>query len=85
MPNYDYKCLACNHLFETFHAMSESPKLSCPACGATETQKQLGSGAGIVFKGSGFYVTDYKNKSQSSAEPKAKPKTENKTSTSGAK
>lgn len=61
MPNYDYKCKDCGNIFEVFHSMSENPEIVCPVCGA-KAQKKIGAGAGIVFKGNGFYVTDYKNK-----------------------
>ena len=65
--------------------MSETPEIACTECGSRETQKQLGSGAGIVFKGSGFYVTDYKNQGKSPPEPAAKPKADKKNTSTGAK
>ena len=60
MPTYDYKCTECGDIFEKFHGMSESPDVSCPGCDSV-AHKQIGAGSGIVFKGSGFYTTDYKN------------------------
>ncbi|RME90056.1 MAG: zinc ribbon domain-containing protein [Candidatus Hydrogenedentota bacterium] len=60
MPTYDYKCNECGTRFEVFHGMNESPDVHCPECNAVAS-KQISAGAGIVFKGSGFYVTDYKN------------------------
>lgn len=60
MPTYDYVCQACGHALELFQSMSESPKRKCPECGKLKLQRQIGMGAGIVFKGSGFYETDYK-------------------------
>ena len=59
MPTYDYKCGECGEVFEKFHGMSESPKVNCPNCEGA-AQKQIGAGSGIVFKGAGFYTTDYK-------------------------
>ena len=59
MPNYDYQCLNCNHCFEKFQKMS-APKLTeCPECKG-KLKRLIGSGGGIIFKGSGFYQTDYK-------------------------
>ena len=63
MPTYDYVCQACGHVLEIFQSMSEGPKRKCPQCGALRLKRQIGSGAGIVFKGSGFYQTDYRSKS----------------------
>lgn len=62
MPTYDYQCQACGHEVEIFHAMTEQPRKKCPACGKNKLQRQIGLGAGIIFKGSGFYETDYKRK-----------------------
>ena len=82
MPTYDYRCTACEHQFEAFQAMSADPLTECPVCGDT-VERLIGGGAGLVFKGSGFYITDYKNKSETkSAKPKetkpAAPKSEKK-------
>ncbi|MEJ5284663.1 MAG: FmdB family zinc ribbon protein [Brevinematia bacterium] len=60
MPNYDYRCEKCDNIFEVFHKMTESPEVKCPECGSN-AKKMLGGGAGIIFKGSGFYKTDYCN------------------------
>lgn len=62
MPTYDYKCLKCGHVFEVFHKITESPEIKCPVCGGP-VKKLLSSGAGILFKGSGFHITDYKKSS----------------------
>ncbi len=59
MPTYHYKCKACDHEFEEFQSMSEDPLTKCPACGKKKLVRLI-SGAGLVFKGSGFYLTDYK-------------------------
>ncbi len=64
MPTYDYVCDHCGHEFELFQSMKEPPVRDCPACHATgEVRRLIGSGAGIIFKGTGFYETDYKRKS----------------------
>ncbi len=69
MPTYDYKCVSCEHIFEHFQSMSEPHLETCPQCGST-VRRMLGGGAGIIFKGSGFYVTDNrKNKSSDDAKP----------------
>ena len=63
MPTYDYLCKACGHTLELFQSMSESPRRKCPECGKLKLQRQIGMGAGVVFKGSGFYETDYRSES----------------------
>ncbi len=62
MPNYDYKCLKCNTRFEAFQSIKDAPLTVCPNCNG-ELKRIIGAGAGIIFNGSGFYQTDYKNKS----------------------
>ncbi|NLO32640.1 MAG: zinc ribbon domain-containing protein [Candidatus Hydrogenedentes bacterium] len=61
MPTYSYECKRCSHVQDIFHAMSASPKIKCEKCGGA-CIRLLGAGAGIIFKGTGFYETDYKNK-----------------------
>jgi len=63
MPTYDYVCKACGHALEIFHSMSESPKRKCPSCGKHGLERQIGAGAGILFKGDGYYETDYRSES----------------------
>jgi putative FmdB family regulatory protein len=60
MPTYDYLCKECGHRFESFQSMSEPQLTICPACDAPALQRLIGAGAGLLFKGSGFYLTDYK-------------------------
>ena len=60
MPTYDYACAACGHRFEHFQTFSEALLKRCPKCGKDRLERLIGSGAGILFKGSGFYETDYK-------------------------
>jgi len=60
MPTYDYVCAKCGHQFEAFQSMSDAPLTKCPKCKKGRVRRLIGSGAGLVFKGSGFYETDYK-------------------------
>jgi putative FmdB family regulatory protein len=62
-PTYEYECAACRERFEEFQSMSDPPLRKCPSCGKRRLLRLLGTGAGIIFKGSGFYETDYKRKS----------------------
>ncbi len=62
MPTYDYECLSCGYIFELFHQMSAKPIKKCPECGKNTVKRHIGAGMGIIFKGSGFYETDYKRK-----------------------
>ena len=66
MPTYEYECKVCGRVFDVFHNMTAKPRVRCPECGGP-TKKLIGAGAGIIFKGSGFYETDYKRKSGSRA------------------
>ena len=63
MPTYDYVCDACQHEFELFHSIKDEPKRKCPECGKNKLRRLIGPGAAIVFKGSGFYKTDYRSES----------------------
>ena len=63
MPTYDYICEACGAALEIFQSMKESAKKKCPECGKLKLKRQIGTGAGIIFKGSGFYETDYRSES----------------------
>lgn len=67
MPTYEYKCLSCSHKFEVFQSMSAQPIEVCPNCGG-KVKRLIGTGAGPIFKGKGFYQTDYKNSGKSSSE-----------------
>lgn len=75
MPTYDYKCADCGRLFEKFHGMNEQPQVVCPECQSVNTARQVSLGAGIVFKGSGFYVNDYKKTDSSGGGTKTTAKT----------
>jgi putative FmdB family regulatory protein len=63
MPTYDYECDACGHEFELFQSITESPKKKCPACKKSKLRRLFGTGAAVMFKGSGFYQTDYRSES----------------------
>lgn len=67
MPTYDYKCEACQHLWEEFQSIKAAPTKKCPKCGKSKAQRQIGGGAGLIFKGSGFYLTDYRSDSYKKA------------------
>ena len=60
MPTYDYICNKCGHTFELFQSMSENPRKTCPVCKRV-VRRLVSGGSGLIFKGSGFYLTDYKN------------------------
>lgn len=90
MPTYDYTCAACGHRFERFESINDDGPKPCPKCNKKKAKRMLGTGAGLIFKGAGFYTTDYKNKSGGSgggsgdsekkSEPKDKKKKEEKES-----
>jgi putative FmdB family regulatory protein len=63
MPTYDYQCDACDHAFELFQSIKAPTKRKCPECGKLKLRRLIGPGAAIVFKGSGFYQTDYRSAS----------------------
>ncbi len=63
MPTYDYRCQACGHTFELFQSMSERVKRKCPSCAKPRLERLIGTGAAVLFKGSGFYETDYRSSS----------------------
>lgn len=67
MPTYDYECSACGHKFEQFQSITADPIKKCPECGKKKVKRLIGTGAGIIFKGSGFYITDYRSESYKSA------------------
>ena len=81
MPTYDYRCDSCGHELELFQAITASPKKKCPDCGTLKLKRVIGAGAGILFKGSGFYETDYRSESyKKGAEEDKKSREESKSS-----
>jgi putative FmdB family regulatory protein len=61
MPTYEYKCDACGFDFEKFQSISAAPIKKCPRCGKNKVRRLIGTGAGLIFKGSGLYITDYRD------------------------
>ena len=66
MPTYEYICKSCNYELEELQSMSEAPLITCPSCGKDTLARVMGGGGGLIFKGSGFYLTDYKDTKKSS-------------------
>ena len=97
MPTYEYICRACGHEFEEFHSIKADPITVCPKCRKKKVERKIGTGGAVIFKGGGFYETDYRSESYKSgadadkkaadakpegkAETKPEPKTEAKTET----
>jgi putative FmdB family regulatory protein len=73
MPTYEYKCNACAHRFEQFQSMKDKPLKKCPACGKNALERLIGTGAAVLFKGSGFYQTDYRSEGYKKAAAAEKP------------
>ena len=71
MPTYEYECDACGHSFEILQSITDAKLRKCPKCKKLKLARLIGTGAGIIFKGSGFYETDYKKKSPSPSESKS--------------
>ena len=71
MPTYQYECEACGHEFEELQSMTDKKLTKCPKCGKNKLARLIGGGSGMIFKGSGFYETDYKKKSSSDTKPAA--------------
>lgn len=78
MPTYDYLCDSCGHEFEKFQSITANPLRKCPECSKMKLNRLIGTGGGIIFKGSGFYQTDYRSESYKKDKENAKPKTESK-------
>lgn len=88
MPTYEYKCEACGDRFERFQSITANPIRKCPKCGKLKVKRLLGTGAGLIFKGSGFYITDYRsdsyNKSAKAESGGDSPKSGSENASSGA-
>ncbi len=67
MPTYDYICDSCGHEFEAYESIKANPQKDCPACTMPKLRRKIGAGAAILFKGSGFYQTDYRSESYKKA------------------
>lgn len=72
MPTYDYQCNNCDHSFEEFQSITSNPLRKCPECSKNTLKRLIGCGAGVIFKGSGFYQTDYRSDSYKAGEKAAK-------------
>ena len=70
MPTYDYKCSNCGEIYELFQSMTDKPKKKCLKCGKNTAVRLIGGGSGLIFKGSGFYITDYRSDSYKAAAKK---------------
>lgn len=70
MPTYEYVCDACGHEYEVFHSIKDDPLKKCPKCKKSKLRRKLGVGGGFIFKGSGFYITDYRSDSYKDAAKK---------------
>jgi len=84
MPIYEYQCKNCGHILDELQSIKEPPLLTCPKCKKDTLERLIGTGGGLIFKGSGFYLTDYKKKSHSKSGSGSKPaseKTETKSET----
>lgn len=73
MPTYEYECGACGHTFEEFQGIKDEPLKKCPKCGRKKLRRLIGAGAALLFKGSGFYITDYRSKEYKEKAKKEKP------------
>ena len=84
MPTYDYECRKCGHRFEKFQSIKDNPLKKCPKCSG-KVQRLIGTGAGILFKGSGFYQTDYRSSKYQESSKKDKPSSPSKESKDSSK
>ena len=82
MPTYEYRCNLCSHKWDEFQSITSKPTRKCPACGKLKAERIISAGGGIIFKGSGFYQTDYRSESWKKGEEAAKKATEPSSSTS---
>lgn len=76
MPTYEYMCENCGYQLEQFQAITAKPIRECPKCGKRELKRLIGSGSGVIFKGSGFYETDYRSETYKQAEKSEKDTTD---------
>lgn len=83
MPTYDYECDACGHTWEMFQRIVEDPIKKCPECNKKKARRLFGTGSAVMFKGSGFYETDYRSDSYKKGEKAAKDAKSSKSETGG--
>lgn len=82
MPTYEYVCKACEHAWEEFQSIKSDPTKKCPECGKSKAQRIISAGGGIIFKGSGFYQTDYRSDSYKKGAKADKPASDSSSSDS---
>ena len=75
MPTYEYRCHFCHRVSDAFQRMSDAPLVKCPHCGKEGLERIVSGGAGVIYKGEGWYVTDYSKKSSGGKEPETKTET----------
>jgi putative FmdB family regulatory protein len=75
MPTYEYICDNCGHEFEQFQSITAKPLRKCPKCGKSKLKRLIGAGSGVIFKGSGFYATDYRSEGYKKARESEKKTT----------
>jgi putative FmdB family regulatory protein len=85
MPTYEYRCKACEHAWEEFQSIKSDPSKKCPECGKLKAQRIISAGGGIIFKGSGFYQTDYRSDSYKKGAKADKPASESSSSSDSSK
>lgn len=85
MPTYDYECDACGHAWEMFQRIVEDPIKKCPKCNKKKARRLFGTGSAVMFKGSGFYETDYRSESYKKGEKAAKDAKSSKSDSGGKK
>ena len=85
MPTYDYECTECEHKFEMFQQITEDSITTCPSCEKDSVRRLIGTGAAILFKGSGFYQTDYNRSKDYKSKKEAETKSETKSESNGTK
>ena len=76
MPTYEYRCTACSHKWDEFQSITAQPTRKCPECGKLKAERIISAGGGIIFKGSGFYQTDYRSESYKKGAEAAKKSSE---------
>lgn len=85
MPTYEYVCKACEHAWEEFQSIKADPTRKCPECGKSKAQRIISAGGGIIFKGSGFYQTDYRSDSYKKGAKADKPASDSSSSSDSGK
>jgi len=85
MPTYDYLCKSCGHRFEHFQSITDEPLCTCPECSLDELKRLIGAGSGIIFRGTGFYETDYRSASYKAGQTRDSSSSVSKSSSTSSK